>query len=377
MSKKQFNILSCSDIHLGHRRTDTKYIINNLNKYICNDKVLSNIDLLILAGDVFDSQLTLSSPDIPDIDFWIANLLRLCNKHNVVIRVLEGTPSHDRMQSERFITLNNILSKNENFNVNLQYVTKLSIEYISDFDINVLYVPDEWNASTDDTLSEVKDLILSKGLKQVDYAVMHGTMDFQLPSHIKNIPRHNSDIYCDLVKNLIFVGHIHQHSIYKKIISHGSFERLSHGEEEAKGFIKVSVEKDNHHEITFVENKESKKFITLDAFDDNDVDVALSRIDNTAKTLPEQSYVRIRCNKNSNISSSLNTLKQRWPLLIWSILNIDDEDKTVLIIDDKPVYVPIIINKNNISSLVEDRLKRNGIDNETLSICKQNLSEVI
>ena len=86
MSK--LNILSLSDIHLGHKRTHTEYIVNNLNKYISNDETLSNIDLLFLVGDVFDTQLNLSSPDVSIIDYWVAKLLRLCNKHKVCVRVL-------------------------------------------------------------------------------------------------------------------------------------------------------------------------------------------------------------------------------------------------------------------------------------------------
>ena len=53
--KKHFNILSISDIHLGNKRTPTEHIIKNLNKYVSNKNVLSNIDLCIIGGDLFDS----------------------------------------------------------------------------------------------------------------------------------------------------------------------------------------------------------------------------------------------------------------------------------------------------------------------------------
>ena len=85
-----------SDIHLGHARNKAEFIIANLNHCFSNDAYFSTVDLVVLAGDVFDNGMPLSSEDVSHIDMWVAKLLRLCHKHKVMLRVLEGTPSHDR-----------------------------------------------------------------------------------------------------------------------------------------------------------------------------------------------------------------------------------------------------------------------------------------
>jgi DNA repair exonuclease SbcCD nuclease subunit len=365
-----YSILSVSDIHLGHKRNSTADIIKNLNKYITNEKTMVGIDLMFIAGDLFDSQLSLDSEDVGLIDRWISKLLKLCQKHNVTLRVLEGTPSHDRNQSKRFIIIKDILK--DHIEVDVKYIDSLSVEYIEKFNINVLYVPDEWNHSTDLTFKEAQEIIVSKGLDKVDYAVCHFTFDFQLPGHVKNIPKHDRLSYESLVNNLIFVGHIHQHSITGKVIAHGSFDRLAHGEEEAKGFVKVHVSNRDQNVIEFIENKEAKLFKTFNAFDEN-IDEVYKRIDSKVNKLKEDSFIRLRCKQNSIVSSSLGVFKTKYPIFHWSIITENDSENNIILVDDTPLYVPIIINKNNISSLIEERMIKQGTEKEIMSLALNQL----
>jgi hypothetical protein len=181
----ELRIASVSDIHLLHRNNKTPFIVSNLDKYLTNDEMLSKVDLLLFAGDVFDGPVAFSSEDIGVINIWIAKMLHKCKRHNVCVRVLEGTPSHDMNQSKIFTNINEILFKKESDRVDLKYVKTLSIEYIERFGINVLYVPDEWNHDTHDTLLEVKDLLKKNSLSQVDFAVMHGQFEYQLADVVK------------------------------------------------------------------------------------------------------------------------------------------------------------------------------------------------
>lgn len=375
MFKKAFNILAVSDIHLGHSRTSTESIIANLDEQITNDKVLCNINFLCIVGDLFDSQLTLSLPEVSMIDRWIAKLLRMCQKYDIILRVLEGTPSHDRGQSERFTTINEIHEKNSGTATDLQYVKTLSIEHNDKLGIDILYVPDEWNATAEETLIEVKELMTCKMLDSVDYAFMHGNFHYQLPSHIKGIPRHDEEEYQRLVKHKIYIGHIHKHTVLNKIIAQGSFDRLSHGEEEPKGFIITNVEKDGTHNVTFIENVNAKKYITVDCFD-TDIDNAIKRIDRRVNKLPIGSNVRVRTKKDNAMLTSLGMLKSRWPQLTWTTVVNAEQKESIMLVDDVPDYIPVIINKTNISDLIRNRLIRNGVQSDLIDLCNNNLNDV-
>lgn len=371
-----YNIASISDIHLGNRRTSAEYIINNLNTYLTNDVAMADIDLLFLAGDVFDTQLMLSSEDVPLIQMWIAKLLLLCKKHNVTLRVLEGTPSHDRAQSEQFKTVENMLRMTGDHNVDLVYVDKLCIEHIDRFNIDVLYVPDEWNVSNEETQEEVKNLLAAKGLSSVDYSVMHGTFEHQLPPHIKS-PKHNNAYYESITKQLIFVGHIHIYSINNKVVSHGSFDRIGHGDESNKGYIKVNVFDDGHYVINFIENKNANIYKTVTSINET-TEQLMERLSVIVRDLPINSNVRIQCYKTDETANIIPTVKARWISVIWSInyINVDEEDNITLV-NDRPTYKPLIINQSNIKTLINDRLTLRGNTKDIIDLSNEILSEVL
>ena len=378
MLSRTLRVSCISDIHLGNRKNKTRYIIANLDKYFSNDEHLSQVDLVFLAGDVFDDLLTFSGEDVQYIYTWAARFLRICARYNVMVRVLEGTPSHDRGQSECFTVINEIHRKNSGKLVNLKYVKELSIEHIDDFDIDVLYVPDEWCHTTEGTLEQVHDLLRENNLDKVDIACMHGQFSYQLPAHIPHLPRHDEKAYTELVRHLIYIGHIHIHSRTGKIIAQGSFDRISHGEEGPKGFVKSLIHPDGSDETTFVVNETARRYITVSC-PYEDVEENLKIIDRAVENLPEESFVRIEAHYSNAILTNLNTLRSRWPLLIWSSIARDKDDKKanqITIIQEEALYVPIHIDRHNLSQLVMPRLRAAGIDDDILQRCAANLLEM-
>jgi len=377
MWDKRLRIACVSDIHLGHRKNRTVDIIRNLNKYLSCDSLLSQTDLLILAGDVFDDLLPLNSEDVPHIKAWIARLLRLCKKYDVVVRVLEGTPSHDREQSMLFPIINEIHEHNSGGQADLVWVQGLEIEHIAKFGIDVLYIQDEYRHDTAETLAEAKALMASKGLEQVDFAVMHGMFTYQVPPAAKNLPLHNEAEYLALVRHLIFIGHVHTHTRFERIVAQGSFDRIAHGEEGPKGFVTAVIETDGTHEVTFVENQTACKFTTIDCSYE-DVEQNLMHIDRIAADLPHASHVRIRANYGNPILTSLDVVRSRWPLLIWSNKSEDKEDvgNVILIKEFPTAYVAINIDRHNLKDLLMPRLGKLGLDAEVLRRCAANIGEM-
>lgn len=365
------HIAVISDIHLGHRRNTTIEIISNLKKAFPDNAETAKLDIIFLAGDIYDTLLSLPTDDVWEIKIWIALFLRICKKYDIMVRVLEGTPSHDWKQSELFVSMN----ETAKIGADLKYVKDLSIEYIERFNINVLYVPDEWESTTDNTLMQVKDLIRAKGLTKVDYAIMHGNFGFQLPSFIK-AQKHDEAEYLNLVKELIFIGHVHLHNQFERIIAQGSFDRLAHGEEGPKGHVRATITANGDHNIVFVETLGAKIFKTVKC-SGMSLDDTLDEIDIQIGTLPEGSMVRIEADYDNPIFSNMEAIIRLHPFFTFSKLVRKTEEEEKEIVEDAVIFVPITITRSNIAGLLLERLASSGASGAIMESAEDILKEVI
>lgn len=372
---KTLKIASLSDIHLGHKKNDTSFIISNLNKAFPDNAETAELDMIVLVGDVFDSLLMLPGTYVPEIDRWINSLLRLCKKHDILLRVLEGTPSHDWKQSERFVVINEVAE----INCDLKYVKELSIEYIERFDIHVLYIPDEWDGNNpDNTYNQVLSAMKARDIDKVDFAFMHGQFEYQL-AEVAKAPKHSSDKYLEIVSKLIFIGHVHTYSTNQRIIAQGSFDRISHGEEGPKGHVRAIVNLDSTYQITFVENKSARLFISVDCFYDN-LEDTIKQVEKVANNLPDDSFIRIICSKQNPIVSNIDHFVRSWPLLHWSKKVRDDEfeqsEKLNNLLFTQSSFVPVSITEANIKKLVCDKLETKGFTKQSLELASRFIGEI-
>lgn len=187
---------------------------------------------------------------------------------------------------------------------------------------------------------------------------------------------HNSEEYLKIVRELIFVGHIHTFSKHKRIITNGSLDRLSHGEEEAKGHVRVTVT-DEGRDIVFVENKGAKIFRSVDC-SGLTLDETIAKIDKYVKLIPDGSHIRVIGNSVNPIFTNMASLIRQYPLLVWSKLvkNIDNAEEIIEKSDDS-IYIPITITKENIKKLLLDRIINSSNNPNVLSIAEEILCEVI
>lgn len=372
-SSKEFRLAVVSDIHLGHKKNETEFIIGNLQRAFPDNAETAQLDLIVLAGDVFDGLLTLPDMSVAAIHFWIASFLQLCKKHDITVRVLEGTPSHDRQQSKMFTVINEAAA----IDCDLKYVDELTIEYNPKFDMNFLYVPDEWEPTTERTLMQVHELMKIKHLDKVDFAFMHGQFEHQLPPVVK-APKHDAQAYLKLVDKLIFIGHVHIFSRYDRIIAQGSFDRLSHGEESPKGHVRACWRSHDDYEITFVENKGARKFITIEC-QGLTTEETLREVHEATQHLEDGSFVRISAYKDNPILTEMNQLVLYRPLISWSKI-VRDEVKPQSLIDspvfNQHTFTPITITRDNIVKLVMDRLLSKNTDPAYLDACEQLVNDM-
>lgn len=369
----KLNIIELSDVHLGHRTTETEHIIDNLVILLPDAPSLGGVDLLIIAGDLFDRLLHLSQADVFAIHKWIYYILNICKKYDIVLRVLEGTPSHDNKQNQLIVEIND----RSGINCDVKYFNTLAVEHIARFDISVLYVPDEYHPDASHTLAEVRKLLQERNLAQVDFAIMHGQFDCQVPPNLLNrIPHHDSRAYLDLVKYLIFIGHVHQHFQFERILVAGSTDRLRHGEEEDKGIIKVTVYDNGEFEAEFVVNKGAKVYRTLDVTT-QPLRKALDYIETVVNTIPVGSHLRIRANQEDSISNSLRELKTSYPQITWVI----QTDRAVVTLPKAAVFDKHSarmdnLHHNTIPTLLEKRME-GEYDKQTIANTISKIKEII
>jgi hypothetical protein len=376
--KYPLSMACVSDIHLGHRNTPTEHIVNNLLHYLCNERVFAELDLLVLAGDVFDDLVHMRSEDSRHITLWMSKLLLLAAKHRVIVRVLEGTPSHDRGQSEHFLNTAQAILLAGGVTVDLQYIKALSVEYIPGLDAHVLYIPDEWRHDTADTLQEVQELLKSKGLAQVDFAVVHGLFTHQAPSVIRRSIVHDSEVYLSLVKHLIFVGHDHHHTTDRRIQVQGSFDRLAHGEQAGKGYLKATVLAPDQYYVTFCENKGAMRYDTLE-FAQETTQEALDIAQAHVCQLPEGSHLRIKTQRGTPASALLPVLKQRYPLHHWTLLLKEAADQTAHVLMEirSEEFTPILLNKGTLVGLAHERASSKHAGTALIALMCQKITEAL
>lgn len=345
---KPIKIAAVGDCHLGHHKTTTPFIIENLKKAFPDNDETGELDLILFEGDVFDRLLVFPSENSVEITYWIMEFLSMCRRRKIMVRVLEGTPSHDWRQSLIFDTLNKAMGSH----VDLKYVDKLCVEFIDSLGISVLYVPDEWAPECDEVWRQVKDTLASNGLDKVDIACMHGAFNYQIPmSHNTHVPER----YLSIVEHYIFIGHVHKHVPLSRILPAGSFDRLCHGEEEPKGHVRATIDPNGNREYSFVENQGAKLYKTLD-LQDMPLTEALLAL-KVVEAYPEGSHIRIRLKRTDDLYASLNSVRELYPQHYWTTQQEELEQTVEKVRVDNTIPQPISITPENVVALVLSRVQ--------------------
>ena len=372
---KPIRYLVLSDIHLGHDKNPTENIVANLRTYFeDNHKIFKHLDIIFIAGDIFDKLLVNGSKAFLLALEWLTTLAMYCKHNNIKLRILEGTPGHDWRQAS---VLNTVL-KETNLDLDFKYIDTLAIEKMEDLGLTILYVPDEYKHKASETYEDVKKLLEEEHLTQVDIAIMHGQFHYQLPMIVLE-SSHNENDYLDIVKYYISIGHIHIHSVNGRILAQGSFDRLTHNEEEDKGGMVITIDKEhNDMEYIFIPNKNSMIFKTLN-YSGIDDDTVYKLLDEDIRKIKEHSYVRILVNKDSSLKKSKDAVKHKYPNYYIKIES--KEKKDTKLDQDKLLDMPKIdsfqITPDNIRELMSDEMSKHNLTVNELKIFEEELSLVM
>ena len=370
-------VIGISDIHLFNRRNLTFDIVNNLNKYFIPVLETGKIKLLLIAGDLFDRRLQFNHDDTTIAIEWMYHLLSVCKKHNIILRILEGTPSHDWEQSKHFIPACKFYK-----NVNVQWINKISIEHIPEINKSILYIPDEATESTEITLGIVKELMYKLGIDSVDIGCMHGMFKYQMPNiDLSEKNYHKEEEYLKIVKGPIIIGHIHKHKPKSRIIPPGSFDRLAFNEEEDKGFLHFNIDKkdSSRYKCKFIVNKTAKVFKYIDGSVYSDLNALYEHLDSVVPKYPKNSYLSIRTVRKSFIDDNINDIQNRYSRYLKIEKCIIDKKQHILSTKEiiKDEYISINITRNNISTLLKKRMMDSEESDEDIENCLAILNSII
>ena len=250
----KYNIKVISDIHFGCK--DDKLLWNELQEKFFKT-IDKNLDLLVVAGDLFHRVIKMNEPASQYVFSFIDQLDKYSKLYNFKIRILKGTKSHDFNQLENF---KHYELNNDNFGI----ADKVCVEEVLD-GMTVLYIPEEYVNNEEEYY---KDYFNEK----YDMIFFHGTMDFAaFSSHVvgnknsKQAPNFKSNQIANMVRGAAIGGHIHIKQNYnKKIYYTGSFSRYNFGEEEDKGFIDCIYDTENKKcEVSYVKNDLAPAYLTV------------------------------------------------------------------------------------------------------------------
>jgi len=354
--------LYISDLHFGKSRIDPIRLRETLLEEIA--KEIEDVQIIFFCGDMFNQMLFLDHPAAYQAILFITGVLHLAKQHNVIVRFLRGTYTHDREQ-QRIIDGLGIQG------VNYRVINEIYVETISDWNNNdtgklkILYLPDSLPyRNIIQIYNKIKELYTLVGWDKCDLIIGHGAFSHCFPEHIKLPPCvYTVNDINQFVSGYVVMGHIHTPSKKENVIYVGSFERMSHGEEEKKGYL-IGYKDQDHWKFKFKENKQATLFITMypkEHTKENLLNEVYQFIENK---FPNQTgYLRIIHHDPEFKSIILNICYQKYPNIKITFKN-DTTHKSEMELDECDIDATLEVDTlsiENIAAHITDVLAKDSI----------------
>lgn len=366
-------ILHAADFHLGNYQAKASVICDNIRKHIY--PLLKDIDMFVLAGDLFDRGLAYDAEASRVVTEFLLELCSLSKQHGFLIRVLRGTWSHDRNSVKILETI----AKAKGVTDTVKYVDIITIEYIEKFDKSIIYIPDDvpFNELESKVISRIKDT--KSGI--VDIAIFHGMMKHVLPPMPREpINTINANNWFKYIKYVCLCGHIHQKSIFRgKFVYSGSFDRLCHGDEGTKGFFIIEILEDKPPTIKFIENTDAYVFKSLDlnnkSFSDG-ISYITDSINkfNKVRTNPDKAiHIRILINDIITKSALMSYCSEQYKSGDNIKITYKTESLNPIVEEDEIEEDMLIVTPETLAQLINDRIDNELSVNEISDILNKEM----
>lgn len=333
MDKTTFNFAVIADIHFGAIPAST--LFEELVKmFLTKINEKPNLDMIVIAGDFYNSILTLNSKSSLLSFLFMKMLLKVAKDNKIkYVRIIEGTLSHDNNQLTNF----QILKDMED--VDFDIIMHVQSEVLPN-GIKILYVPEEYMDNPQEyykeyfEVSEPYDLIFGHG--------MFKEASFGEPQHselqISKAPILNSKELLAICKGPIFFGHIHIARVIKKRIFYvGSFSRWCFGEEADKGFYFCAYNmQTSKFTIKYSKNELARTYNTVTVTKLAQYREDITQLLNTCKQLKETCdklrILVIVTNDDESCQYELNVLREYYsnkPEYKLEVINKQDTDARI------------------------------------------------
>ena len=288
--KKTFLVVG--DIHFGYYPPELLYKEFQL---IIDTIINNDIDCVIIAGDYYDTKLSMASAHSVYSIKAFSDLIKTCEELNIKVRQIKGTNSHD--PENQLKNLAQIANSSK-----CDYRLILTVDEEELFPgMNVLYIPEEYMEDSKEYYKEYFD-------KKYQLVFGHGMFEetnFSSKNKYQNMKKYpvfNSKEMEELCEGPIVFGHIHTaQRIRNRIQYTGSLVRSRFGEEEAKGFYLVDFDEETKESnFEFIENEITMRYDTIEVKSDNSVfSLLINEQINYFKNLVntyKKDYLRIKVN---------------------------------------------------------------------------------
>ncbi len=252
----KFDILVLADFHWDaldavKQYDETAWVLSFIEK-------VPHLDLVVIAGDYFDAKMLLNSKASIYSIKWMCQLIQICNKRNIKIRIVRGTISHDNNQLNAFDSYDD----GDNFRIIRECTAE---ETLPGF--NCLYCPDE-TIPTNDYMDKYAGILYGH---QYDAMFFHGSFDVVVPNiaiqESESSGFNNVIFKYNFFKNICRVmigGHWHDGDQNEHMYYTRSLNRWRFNEDNPKGFIYVTYDTDDKtYNLQRIENPFTEKYRTL------------------------------------------------------------------------------------------------------------------
>jgi DNA repair exonuclease SbcCD nuclease subunit len=288
--KKTFLVVG--DIHFGYYPPELLYKEFQL---IIDTIINNDIDCVIIAGDYYDTKLSMASAHSVYSIKAFSDLIKTCEELNIKVRQIKGTNSHDPENQ-----LKNLAQIANSSKCDYRLIMTVDEEEIFP-GMNVLYIPEEYMEDSKeyykDYFNKRYQLIFGHGMfEETNFSSKNKY------SSMKKYPIFNSKEFEDICDGPIVFGHIHTaQRIRNRIQYTGSLVRSRFGEEEAKGFYLVDFDTDDKEtNFEFIENEITMRYDTIEVKSENPVfSLLINEQINYFKKLVndyKKDYLRIKVN---------------------------------------------------------------------------------
>lgn len=365
--------VNLGDLHFGNPRIDANAEYLKLRKFVYPE--LKDAHLVQVTGDIYDQLLTVNSKAHRFASMFVSDLFNISAKTGMQVRILHGTYTHDRDQLSIFETL--AVPK-----ARFKIVNAIECEEITDLrcgmeelnmKLRVAYLPDNLPYKrSEEAVEHLKRVMTVLGWTQVDMIVGHGTFSHVIPPDSGHRPPclYTIEQFQSIVPNgPIIMGHIHTAGRKRNVYYCGSFERMSHGEEESKGFYVFTRDAAGKEgwRSRFIENTLATLFISITPVGEDIPSLTNSFITQVDEKFPtRKGHVRVLHNSPEVRSLLHKVCAQQFPDLIYSSKSTGEKEITSMKVDEitLDIFDDVKPDVHNLGDLVYQYLEeKNAVDN--------------